>query len=46
MTETKAIIYRGPVYIQKAYAATGWITIEGVGLMHAFRANNNIYCEV
>ena len=46
MTETKAIIYRGPVSIQKAYVASGWIRVEGVGLMHAFKTNNNVYCEV
>lgn len=46
MTETKALIYRGPVSIKKAYVAAGWIRVEGVGLMHAFKTDNNVYCEV
>lgn len=46
MTEAKAIIYRGPVSIQKAYVAAGSIRVEGVGLMHAFKTDNHVYCEV
>lgn len=46
MTETKAIIYRGPVTIHKAYIASKKITIEGFGFMLAFDPKIFVYCEV